>query len=409
MQPKRRLNVRWLVTTSCLVALVLSYCLLWLRMITNPVQYTGADFITFYTVGTIGQRYGLQHVYDFNLQKDVEEEVVGFEIDPSNVLPHNHVPFINPVLVLLVMATGGKYIPGFIVWDLLLIGLYVLAMVVILKMQPDTLERNALNVTAIFLFFPIFVSILNAQDTALLVLGAAGLFYGRLRERDWAAGLGLALMTVRPHIALLLALPFLFRNRRVFWWFCAGAAFLVAISVLQLGVTGVKDFVSILFDTAVRSRETAMVNFIGLVRRLLPGLDAGIIRWAGWILFFLTMAILCVVWRKCKQVDGRILSLALLASLFVAPHLVYHDLALLLFPLLMALGMALERKTIGRKDVSLVLLVISVVLMLSFVAEAAQYFFPYLLMAVLAVYLWKPEEVTTRLRSLFRGKEKLVE
>jgi hypothetical protein len=407
-QPHRsKINIRRLLTIALLAALVLSYTLLWLRMISDPVQYTGSDFITFYSVGTIGQRYGLSHAYDFNLQKAVEEEVVGFKVDPSNVLPHNHMPFLNPLLVLLVTATGGNYIPGFIAWNLLMIAVYICAIIVIRITFADKIEKDYLTAVVIFLFLPFFVSLMNGQDTALLILGASGLFYGVLKQKPAMAGLGLALTTVRPHIALLLAVPFLFKERKIFWWFCAGASALVLVSLLTLGRNGLVDFFHILFDTLGRSRETAMVNFIGMAERLLPALDSGWVRLVGWVLYGITLIFLCIFWKRSARIGAGSLGLALIVSLFAAPHLVYHDLSLLLFPLLVVLGMEVERKSLGQKDVALVILGISTVLLLSFISTSFQFFFPYILMLLLGFYLWNPERIHAVFASVFKRRKSL--
>ena len=81
------------------------------------------------------------------------------------------------------------------------------------------------------------------------------------------------------------------------------------------------------------------------------------------------------------------LSLALLASLFFAPHLVYHDLALLIFPLMVLLSTRLEKKIIQPEHAPLALLVISVILLLSFAWEPIMFIFPYLLMGILTTIL----------------------
>jgi hypothetical protein len=389
------INFRRVLIASSLASLILSYSLLWWRAINNPVEFTGSDFITYYTIGSIGRQYGLDRVYDFELQKAVEERVVGFEVAPENVLPHNHLPFLNPVLVLLVIATNGNYILGFIVWNIILIGLYLTSVFIILNTETVTIERSTLNIASFMLFFPNFVSLLNGQDTALLVLGAAALFFGVLNRKEWAAGLGLALMTVRPHIALLLAIPFLFKERKVWWWFCAGALVLVLISIIPLGLTGLRDFYNIMLDTALKSRETAMINFIGLGRRLAPTIDPSIIRGIGWFLFFTAMIVLSVAWKLSNKLDGQLLGLAILAGLFFAPHLVYHDLAILIFPLMVSLSIWFERKSIQQEHIPLALLVISVILLLSFAWEVTMFIFPYLLMGILTIVLLNKKQISS--------------
>lgn len=99
-------------------------------------------------------------------------------------------------------------------------------------------------------FFPLFVSLLPGQDTALLFLGACLWLVGLLMGRDGLAGSGLALMTVRPHITVILAFPFLFKNKKEFGWFCLGAGVLSTISLLILGVERMRSIINILFITS---------------------------------------------------------------------------------------------------------------------------------------------------------------
>ena len=89
----KKVNFRRVFVVAALTSLVLVYSLLWLRMITTPVEYTGADFIAFYAAGRIAQAEGPAHVYDLELQQHYEEEVVGFEVAPEHISP-----FLHPLL-----------------------------------------------------------------------------------------------------------------------------------------------------------------------------------------------------------------------------------------------------------------------------------------------------------------------
>src|SRR3972149_4511659 len=82
-----------------------------------------------------------------------------------------------------------------------------------------------------FLFLPLFFSLMNGQDTAFLFLGAAIWMYGLFSGKETVAGLGLSLTTIRPHIALILALPMLFSHRKVFWGVVLGAGLLAVFSL----------------------------------------------------------------------------------------------------------------------------------------------------------------------------------
>jgi len=387
---KGSVDFRRVFLIGVLLSLGISYTLLWAEMITNPVEYTRADFVTFYSAGRIGLEYGLDHVYKFELQKAVEDELLGFSLPEDKVLPHNHLPFLNPVLVALIAVTGGNYRSGFVTWTVILLALNGLAVWLLMKSMPQLSGKKAILFLALFLFFPTYVSILNGQDTAFLLVGAGCFYLGIVSEKPWLAGMGLALMTIRPHFALVLAVPFLFRHRKVCLWFVGFASLLALVSIVQLGYDGLKDFLWILFDTATRSGEAAMLNFIGVSRRLLPEVDPTIIRTTGWIVYVVTIFILGMIWRKQERLGWRILGLATVVCLFVAPHFHYHDLALLVFPLTAALMLAVDSQVIQPKNVSLPILVISLILMMGFVSESLQFTLPAILMGVLAIVLIWP-------------------
>jgi hypothetical protein len=396
---KRKINLHRVIIVAGFTALMISYSLLWMKMINNPVENTGSDFITYYTVGVIANRYGLENVYDFQLQKAIEEEIVGFEIADSNVMPHNHIPLINPILALLVGAVGERYLLGLSIWAMVLLLVYIPTVHVLLRIRSDLVEANFVNNLAFLLFFPLFVSLLNGQDTVLLVLGAVLLLRGVLNRQDWTAGLGLVLMTVRPQIALMMALPFIFTHRRIWWRFCAITLLFVLISIIPLGVSGVKDFLNIMFNVVVGSRNTAFFNIIGLLSRAFPDWQSGTIQLIGWGAYVLGVTGLLIAWRQPEEIDARVLGLALVLSLLFSPHLLYHDLTLLMIPLVIAIWKGTEGGLLRKKDAAVVVLVLSVFLLLSFVWTATQYMAVYLLMIILLGYLWKPGWVNGILQS----------
>jgi hypothetical protein len=396
---KKRVNFNWVILVAGLAALIISYSFLWTKMMNDPVENTGSDFITYYTVGVIANRYGLDKVYDFQLQKAIEEEIVGFEIADSNVMPHNHIPLINPILAFLAGVVGGRYLLGLCIWAIVLLLVYIPTVRALLRVRPDLVDVNFVNMLAFLLFFPLFVSLMNGQDTVLLVLGAVLLVSAVLKHQDWTAGLGLALMTVRPQIALMMAIPFIFTHRRIWWRFCAIALLFVLISVIPLGVSGFKDFFNIMLNAVVGSRDTAMFNVTGFLSRAFPDGQSSTIQFIGWGAYVLGVVGLCFMWKKYKEVDGRVLGLALVLSLLVSPHLVYHDLTLLMIPLVVAIWKATEGGLLRRKDAAMVVLVISVLLLLSFVRMSTQYVAIYLLMGILLAYLWQPERVNKMLQS----------
>jgi hypothetical protein len=382
-------SFRRIFVIAGITALVLSYIGLWIRLINDPVERTGADFIHFYSAGRVAQRYGISHVYNLELQQEVEEEQVGFDLAPGQVLPFNHLPFLIPILEGLM---SENYVASFYRWDFLMSALFVLGIGILSQSLKQTgLDRNSILVAAVggFLFLPVFVSLQNGQDTALVFLGTAIWVYGLFSGRDMFAGVGLSLTTARPHIALMLAIPMLICYRKVFLGFLFGTGVLAVFSVLLLGVDGTKEFINILILTAggnwYGTHQEAMLNLIGLLLRTLP-LEANTIRLIGWIFYGIAIIVLCMLWsRKGDLQDGR-LGLTVTLAVFAVPHLHFHDLALLLIPIYELIRFSTQSGKF-KKEIAVVLsIAISILLLGSNITPFLHYSIPYLIMLGLAVY-----------------------
>jgi len=400
-----------------IASLLLIYPMLWLRVLNDPAQRTAADFLPFYAAGRIALTQGMSKVYDWEAQRNAEDEVLnetirqmlaskgqvvsaqdyGAPIQMSEVNPFPHPPFIVPVLMLLAHL---DYVPAFVTWSVMMSLLFILCAIILLRLVPQARGRDRwILFWGTVLFFPAFFSVINGQDTALLMLGASLWLYGLLQGRDGLAGLGLALTLIRPHMAVMLGLPFLFKRRKVWWWFCAGAGVLVLVSVLLLGWTGIVNFLRILITSADGEgnkffNENLMVNLIGLLRRTILFLDAALVRLVGWIGFAAGIIYLCVVWAKNAEIQERNIGLAVIVTIIGAPHFHYHDLALLLIPIFCLIRVLLDNKLLKTREAVLLPLGASMLLFISyFLLPVFKYVVPYLLEIILLAALWYPEKV----------------
>ena len=394
MKPARqRINYRSSLVAAGLIALTVIYAVLWVKMISNPAERSGADFIAFYAAGRIALRGDFAGIYVTRVQLVVEESIVGFPIAPVGLNPFVHPPFILPLLMLVALL---PYVWAFHAWAFLLLVLYSISALFLVRAVPQVREPRMLFASVI-LFFPAFVSILNGQDSALLVLGAALWLYGLLKGDERLAGLGLALTTIRPHIAVLLAVPFLFRRRRVWGWFLAGVVALVIFSVALIGRWGTWNYLSILTISAsgegYKINEFAMVNFLGMLRRLFPGVLPETARFAAWLIYAAALISLCVVWQRSKEIGEKQAGLAVLVALFAAPHLHYHDLVLLLIPIFCVMVLTERRSLLKRETAALFPLGASWLLVVSNFLPMLKFSIPYIFGAMLIAALWIPEFV----------------
>ncbi len=388
-----KISYRRVFVLAGLVALVLIYFFLWVRTFEDPAQRTGSDFITFYTAGRMALHGDLSHIFDPQVQRAVEESVLGFQIQPSGLAPFVHPPFLVPVFAVL---AHFDYSVAFVLWSVLLALLCgLVAWYAARLFPPATGRERTILFAGTALFFPLFISIIDGQDTVLLLFGAVLWAYGLFSDDDRLAGCGLALTTIRPQIAVFLALPFLFQRRKVWGWFCAAAVVLALFSVALVGVKGLQGFINILLISAggmgYKINEPAMVNLIGLLRRSAPALSEQSIRLAGWGGFGVGLVTACFLWFKSGRLEEKHLGTAVILAMFLSPHLHFHDLALLLLPIYGVMRTFWADGLLQRENLILLPLVFTFVLLIGFMTHPVGLLLVYLVMSVLVLMLWFPE------------------
>lgn len=388
-----------------MLSLFVVYLLLWGRMIVNPADRTGTDFIAFYAAGRVAQENGLANAYNIDLQQGIQEYEVGFQLGSGQVLLYNHMPYLIPLLQVLV---SQNYVASFSRWAILLIGVFAAGIYALRHWFPDYERPTSKHLfwASSILFYPSFVSLLLGQDSALLFLGVALIGCGVFKKQDWVVGIGLALTTVRPHFVLLFLIPFLFMRRKVLWWFLIFGGFLALVSISILGFQGTKSFINILLISAggewYGMNENSMYNLIGLLSRMPIFISPSAIRTIGWIAYLSGILAIFVWAARTKELRRHHLNWIILVCILLSPHFHFHDLTLLLFPLL-TVGRVIEMSLFYRGiQVILQPLVTSILLLVGSFAKAANLILPYILIALLALLLShqsqiKPESLKNKL------------
>lgn len=346
------------------------------------------DFRILYTGGQIAREGDWNAVYDLERQLGTQRQMTGRPLELADVLPFNHPPALLPLQWLVSLA---DYPSAYLLWGGLsaLVSLLNAWLVWRLARRMDWPRLPALFLAAqSFLFYPVFVSINKGQDTVFALIGLTVLLLGLQAGRERTSGLGLALLTLRPQFALPLAVPFLFRQRKTWWWFVGFAVALVVYSVLMVGLKGVADFLYLLAVTS--SGETVLIhhadmyNLKGLLLRLFPPLTIETASGISWAAFLLVLGFLCWLWARAERVEFHHISLAVTLSLFASPHLHYHDIS---FLLISTLGLCLVLTVKGKlspNQAALLLLAESFYLAIVHITPA-NYGGVYLLMLGLAI------------------------
>ncbi|MCX6033374.1 MAG: glycosyltransferase 87 family protein [Chloroflexi bacterium] len=246
----KRIRFGMLLLVVALAIQITWYVVLMVSYVRTPGKLEGADFLTYYSVGRVAREYGLIRVYNLDLEAAAQAQTAGVSLGFQQILPPNHPPFLYPLLGVL---AGLDYRAAYFGYAVLLVVIIVAGLPALYRvlLQNGWSQTQAwLELIGVLLFEPLFMSVLKGQDSALLLLGGLLWFSGLTRNNDRLAGLGLSLALIRPQIALVLAVPFLFRRRKVFGWFCAGAAALGFYCFLQVGWTGALDYLHILTVSA---------------------------------------------------------------------------------------------------------------------------------------------------------------
>ncbi|HKI52739.1 MAG TPA: hypothetical protein VJ987_01345, partial [Anaerolineales bacterium] len=199
-----RFDILRVLRTTAIISIVIWYGMQWVQMISNPISPTGADFIHFYTAGQFAQKHGYSSVYNVELQQKTENEVAGYQKPECHLLPTNHIPYLIPVLKVLV---SDNYAASFMRWAILLLIFFITGNLIFIRsiFPNQSILENLTLLGGAMIFYPFFISLLMGQDSAILYFGGVLWTIGILKKNNWLAGVGLAFLTVRPQVFLILA------------------------------------------------------------------------------------------------------------------------------------------------------------------------------------------------------------
>jgi hypothetical protein len=370
-----------------IVTLSLLYLLLWMQLIGSFKLRTTTDFVAFYAAGWIARYESPSQVYNLDSQRVVEEHVSGSSIRANQVNPFVHPPFVIPLISLLITP---DFVNSYENWAMGMLLLLMISSLLLIFSLPYLGKMDSLLLfLSGLLFFPGMVSLLNGQDSAILLLGAAIWFYGLVKGKFHIAGIGLALTTIRPQISIILAFPFLFKLRRIWWWYCGGIAVLAATSILIYGVENVQGFLRILTVSASGEgyliNERAMVNLLGLLRTIFPGFSPNVLRYAIWLSYLVAIVGICLLWLRANLAIEYYVTLAVIISIFFSPHFHYHDLVLLLLPLFGIMRILFQKGVATGAALALSMSLLSLFMLLNHLIPLF-HVMPYVLMMGLPVF-----------------------
>ena len=325
-----------------LVAPAVAFILLWWPLRANGLG-TSADFISFYGAGRMVREGQRQEVYDYEHQLSIQKQFTTH----SDVLPFIHPPFEVWIFALLALF---PFSTAFSIWTFCNLSILGLVFFLLHPHSGSLGTRERLFLLAAS-FYPALTTILQGQDSFIVLL-AYVLAYINLKERrDFMAGCALALGRVKFQVVVPFAIIFLLAKRvRFVSGFLSAGALLTLISLFLSGFTGLWRYARFLLQMNAPGHETAhiyaaaMPNWRGVTYLFLAGRVPTPLLTA----IVLSASALLIVWtslklRKAVQLTERgfDLQFALLVSvaLMTSYYIFLHDLS----PIILVAFLALNR------------------------------------------------------------------
>lgn len=341
-----RLRIGLFLGTS----LFLHAVVLWKEKWAIPIGFP--DFSIFYTAGSILRDGKGAQLYDQKLQEAVQRSFAAGGIsNRGSILPYFHPPF---EAVFFVPFTHFSYLTAYFLWAAV-----NLAMVVTLSL----LLRNELKVLSLLPtwfwvlaglgFSPIFVALVQGQDSILLLFCYTMAFLVLRRDSDFAAGNWLALGLVKYHLLLPFLLAFLWQRRtKVIAGFLVGATVLALIAFLGVGWQGLRSYPQYVWQSEHsgiyrwNNFHGNTTNLRGLLMTELPGGElpdnAGIVQALLIAGSLVVLGVAGRAWIGLKSFaspDGELaFALNLVATLLVSYHAFVQDMSLLFLAILLVLN-----------------------------------------------------------------------
>ncbi len=290
-------------------------------------QVVGTDYVQFYAAGKTILERGEADLYDFNVQREIEETVAGQELEGFHA-------FITPPFVVW-LYTPLSILPYS--WSYFAFCLFSLALLW-LSLRILNKDFSIKSLVWVLTWFPVFANFSFGQNGILSLFILCLTYALSVRRNYFLSGIVFSLMLYKPQLAFGVVFLWILDYRRS-WKSLAG--FLLGC----LGLVGI----SYLF------MPQATQNYLFVIQKILPSIDdwQGFPHWHSYTLrtfFFLisrnsmltnllTMALtifVAIIFIKLWRLERDNLSLmfpaAICLTIFTAPHALVYDWTILLLP-----------------------------------------------------------------------------
>jgi hypothetical protein len=348
----QRQVVPFLIGLAIVMAIFLAITLLW----AIPRGFIfDFDFQSMYTGGYL-ERTNPSELFSLAAQREVQRHATFATGEP--------LPFIHPAYEALLfvpfsmLSYTGAY-TAFLLFNGLLTAACVLAGWELFSEKISIIQPS--TGLMLFFFFPLYIAILQGQDSILFLLMVLLAWREMEQARLRTAGIILAIALIKPQIILPLTVLLTIRyGRRLAEGFTAGTAGVVLLNYIS-SPGGAERFLQLIRNSAGRHaggawyvRPLVMANLRGVAfavfeKHLSEQEQLWIVGAASAVL--LTVVAFCMRRVRSEQLTFAV---ALLTCLLISYHLYPHDLTILAIPIL-----AIAKEMHAWKKVLIVLLYVS--------------------------------------------------
>ena len=297
-----------------------------------------ADFRALYTGGYMLRTGHGRDLYDYSSQQRFQENLVPVGSGPPLLI--SHIPFEELFFVPLSLLSYKTAYWVFMAFNGTLLSLCARLLRNRFRILSD--RWRWFPALLILAFPPISRTLLQGQDSIIMLTLLAGALWAFDQEKEFTEGLLVGIGIFKFQVAIPIALLFLMWRR---WRFSAGfAVSSVAaglISVWLIGLAAASDYADMMLSMSLRLKSTEdmlryttdpreMINLRGLLSALFDGKLAH-----GWVQLLIAACSIVVLLVATRQRPS--LPLAIAAGSLVSYHFIAHDASILIIVIEVAL------------------------------------------------------------------------